>query len=400
MLDQPKGGWPRRTRQAGWLLAALVVAVGAYLAWPSKTPAPSVSAGRPPAAVVIPVRVELAQQENLDVYLRALGTVTAFNTVTVRSRVAGELMAVPFKEGDTVAEGDLLAIIDPRPYQVALEQMLGQQQQNIAQFESAKRDLTRYQNLRKQDSIAPQQVDAQVALVGKMQGMIRSDQAAVDNARLQLEYTRITAPISGRLGFRRVDAGNLVTANDPQGLVVITQTQPISVVFTLPEVDLPALRQAIAGGQPLVVQVYDRGNTRRLATGTLATIDNQIDVTTGTVRLKAAFENRDDALFPNQFVNVRLRVQTLPNVVTLNAAAILQGSQGSFVYVVNPDSTVSVRPVTLGARSGDKVVVLSGVQAGQQVVLEGTDRLRDGMRVRVPEAGGAARPPGAPKPAR
>jgi len=418
MSDQERRSAPRRSWAVWGGVLAVAIGAGAYYAWPGRQPEQTAATGRPPAgAAAMPVRVAVARLANLDVNLRALGTVTALNTVTVRTRASGELVEVLFTEGQRVQAGDLLARIDPRPYQVALEQVLAQQQQNISQYEIAKRDLTRYQNLRKQDSIAPQQVDAQTAIVGKMAGIIRGDQAAVDNARLQLEYTRIVAPIPGRLGLRKVDAGNLLSANDPQGLVVITQTQPINVMFTLPEADLPAVRQARQSGQsgqfgqagqpsegsrgtePLVVEVYDRSNTRLLATGELATIDNQIDVTTGTVRLKAEFKNLDDTLFPNQFVNVRLRVETLRDVVTLPAAAILQGSQGAFVYVVNPDNTVSVKPVTLGARSGDDVAVVSGVAVGQRVVLEGTDRLRDGSRVRVPEGGGG-RPqtPGKPSP--
>jgi len=399
MSDQERHITPRRSWAVWGGVLAVAIVAGAFYAWPARQSGQTAAAGRPPAgAAAIPVRVTIARLDNLDVNLRALGTVTALNTVTVRSRASGELVEVLFTEGQKVQAGDLLALIDPRPYEVALEQVLAQQQQNISQYEIAKRDLTRYQNLRKQDSIAPQQVDAQTAIVGKMAGIIRGDQAAVDNARLQLEYTRIVAPIPGRLGLRRVDAGNLLSANDPQGLVVITQTQPINVLFTLPEADLPAVRQARQAdvgsehNKPLVVQVYDRTNTRLLATGQLATIDNQIDVTTGTVKLKAEFENLDDALFPNQFVNVRLRVETLKDVVTLPAEAILQGSQGAFVYVVNSDNTVSVKPVTLGPRSGAEVVVLSGVDVGQRVVLEGTDRLRDGSRVRVPDTGSGGGP--------
>jgi membrane fusion protein, multidrug efflux system len=410
MSDQERRGAPRRAWAVWGGVLAVAIGAGAYYAWPARQTEQTAATGRPPAgAAAIPVRVVSARLDNLDVNLRALGTVTALNTVTVRSRASGELVEVLFTEGQKVQAGDLLALIDPRPYEVALEQVLAQQQQNISQYEIAKRDLTRYQNLRKQDSIAPQQVDAQTAIVGKMAGIIRGDQAAVDNARLQLAYTRILAPIPGRLGLRQVDAGNLLSANDPQGLVVITQTQPINVLFTLPEADLPAVRQARQAGEgsqdgkdgkdgkPLEVQVYDRSNTRLLATGQLATIDNQIDVTTGTVKLKAEFENLDDALFPNQFVNVRLRVETLKDVVTLPAAAILQGSQGPFVYVVNSDNTVSVKSVSLGARSGAEVAVLSGVDVGQRVVLEGTDRLRDGSRVRIPEAGGGGRPQSAGK---
>ncbi|MCH1998869.1 efflux RND transporter periplasmic adaptor subunit, partial [Achromobacter xylosoxidans] len=237
------------------------------------------------------------------IYLKSLGTVTAYNTVTVRSRVSGELVDVPFQEGQRVKAGDLLAQVDPRAFQVALDQARGTQMQNLALLENARRDLQRYQALFKQDSIAKQQVDTQAALVRQYEGTIKSDQANVDNARLQLDYARITAPISGRLGLRQVDRGNLVSSSDTNGLVVITQTQPISVVFTLPETQLPEVRAELAQGRTLAVEAYDRADTRRIASGTLETLDNQIDVTTGTLKLKARFDNQDDALFPNQFVN-------------------------------------------------------------------------------------------------
>jgi len=341
-----------------------------------------------------PVNVEAARLQNLDIYLRGLGTVTALNTVTVRSRVQGELLEVKFREGEQVKEGTLLALIDPRPYEVALNQAIGTQQQNEAQYENAKRDLQRYQTLRKQDSIAPQLLDTQSALVRKFEGQIKSDQAAVDNARLQLSFTRITAPISGKLGLRRVDAGNLINANDPLGLVVITETQPISVVFTLPENDLPAVRQPMLAGEKLEVEAYDRADIKRLARGALISIDNQIDITTGTVKLKAEFKNEDDALFPNQFVNVRLKVRTIKEALTIPAGAIQQGNRGMFVYVITPEGTATVRVVKVGDRTAESLVILEGIQAGERVVLEGTDRLREGAKVRIIQSGapGAARP--------
>jgi multidrug efflux system membrane fusion protein len=357
---------------------------------------------------MVPVRVQAAVSESLDIYLRGLGTVTAFNTVTVRSRVQGELMEVLFKEGDSVRAGDVLARIDPRPFEVALNQALGAQQQNEAQYENAKRDLQRYQTLRKQDSIAPQLLDTQAALVRKFEGLIKSDQATVDNARLQLSYTTITAPIAGRLGLRRVDAGNLVNANDPAGVVVITQTQPIAVMFTLPENDLPAVREPMLTGQTLAVDAYDRADMNRLAQGKLLSIDNQIDIATGTVKLKAEFANQTDALFPNQFVNVRMKVRTLQNALTIPAASVQQGNRGAFVYVVEADDTAAVKPVKIGDRSGERVVVLDGIKVGDRVVLEGTDRLRAGAKVRVigapagagDQTNGARRPAGAPGSAR
>lgn len=393
-----------RARWIWFVLVALIAALGWWFMSDSKNDA---SKG-PPAGFVpmVPVRTEVARIEDLDIYLRGLGTVTAFNTVTVRSRVQGEIIAVQFKEGEQVQAGTLLAEIDPRSFKVALNQAMGVLQQDQAQLTNAKRDLERYKKLRQQDSIAPMILDTQQSLVQKLEGVIKSDQAAVDNAQLQLDYTRITAPISGRLGLRRVDAGNLVVANDPQGMVVITQTRPIAVVFTLAENDLPAVRQAMTGAQTLQVEAYDRADLVRLAQGTLLTVDNQIDVTTGTIKLKAEFKNETDALFPNQFVNVRMKVRTDKSVLTIPAGALQQGNQGAFLYVILPDDTAAVKQVKVGARSGDRVAILEGLMAGDRVVLEGTDRLRAGAKVRVISGGaggsGAARPatsPPAGKPA-
>ncbi|MDN4016258.1 MdtA/MuxA family multidrug efflux RND transporter periplasmic adaptor subunit [Zwartia panacis] len=377
-----------------WLVIALALGGAAW--WWSGTQ--KVAPKGPPAGASsgTPVKVEAARLQDLDIYLRGLGTVTALNTVTVRSRVQGELIEVLFKEGEQVKAGTLLALIDPRPYEVALNQAIGIQQQNVAQYENAKRDLQRYQTLRKQDSIAPQLLDTQAALVRKFEGQIKSDQAAVDNARLQLSYTRITAPISGKLGLRRVDAGNLVNANDPLGMVVITETQPISVVFTLPENDLPAVRQPMLAGQKLEVDAYDRADTRRLAQGTLISIDNQIDITTGTVKLKAEFKNDDDALFPNQFVNVRMKVRTIKNALTIPAGAIQQGNRGAFVYVVTEEGTAAVRTVKIGDRTAESLVILEGLKEGDRVVLEGTDRLREGAKVRIIDPSRAPRPDAQP----
>ncbi len=365
-----------------WIVSALLVALAVWWLLPGVT---TTEKKGPPAGFIppVPVKTEAARVQDLDLYLRGLGTVTAFNTVTVRSRVQGELIEVLFKEGEQVIEDQLLAKIDPRSFEVALDQALGQQQQNEAQYQNAKRDLQRYQTLRKQDSIAPQMLDTQLALVSKFEGQLKSDQAAVNNARLQLNYTRITAPIAGRLGLRRVDAGNLINANDPLGLVVITQTQPIAVLFTLAENDLPAVREPLAAGKTLSVEAYDRSDQLRLAQGELVTIDNQIDVTTGTVKLKARFTNATDALFPNQFVNIRMKVSTVKDALTIPAGALQQGNQGAFVYVILPDDTAALRAVKVGARSGDRVAITEGVKVDERVVLEGTDRLRAGAKARV-----------------
>ncbi|CAB3936043.1 MULTISPECIES: MdtA/MuxA family multidrug efflux RND transporter periplasmic adaptor subunit [Achromobacter] len=388
----PPSRWTRR-RLVG---LALVLLVAAGIAWLVLRPAAKPGGaggpggrpgGRPAAGAVmnpaVPVRIATATKQDIDIYLKSLGTVTAYNTVTVRSRVSGELVEVAFQEGQRVKAGDLLAQVDPRAFQVALDQARGTQMQNLAQLENARRDLQRYQALYKQDSIAKQQVDTQAALVRQYEGTVKSDQANVDNARLQLDYARITAPISGRLGLRQVDRGNLVSSSDTNGLVVITQTQPISVVFTLPETQLPEVRAEIAAGKTLAVDAYDRADTRRIATGQLETMDNQIDVTTGTLKLKARFENADDALFPNQFVNVRLHVLTRKDVTAIPTAAIQQGSAGAFVFLVQQDNTVQVRQVKLGAVNNGMVAVNEGLQPGDRVVVEGTDRLRAGAKVEV-----------------
>jgi membrane fusion protein, multidrug efflux system len=367
------------------LLLLVIVLVSVWFLWPS-APAKNTTVSSRGSNPPIPVRVVKVENVSLDILLSALGTVTPYNSVTVRSRVQGQLVEVLFIEGEFVEKGQLLARIDPRAYEAALSKTLGQQQQNVALLDSARRTLERYQTLRKQDSIPVQQVDTQVALVRQLEGQVKSDQATVDDAKLQLDFTQIRAPISGRLGLRKVDVGNLLTANDVQGLVVITQTQPISVIFTLPEGDLTQVREPLQNNQVLPVEVFDRQDTRLLAAGDLTTLDNQIDLTTGTFKLKARFTNQDDSLFPNQFVNVRLRVQKRDNVLTVLAGAIQQNSQGAFVFLVQPDKKVTIRPVKTGARNQDVVEILSGLKVGDQVVLEGTDRLREGSAVKVANA--------------
>lgn len=367
-------------------LLVLVILIGlVWLWWPSGSPQQA-KVNRRGGDLPVPVRVVNVENVLFNTFLNALGTVTPYNSVTVRSRVQGQLVEVLFIEGQFVEKGQLLARIDPRAYEAALAKTLGQQQQNMALLENAQRNLARYQTLRKQDSIPTQQVDAQLALVRQLEGQVKSDQATVDDAKLQLDFTQIRAPISGRLGLRKVDVGNLLTANDAQGLVVITQTQPISVVFTLPEGDLMQVREPIQANKILPVEVFDRQDTRLLASGELATLDNQIDLTTGTFKLKARFDNQDDSLFPNQFVNVRLRVQERENVLTVAAGAVQQNSQGSFVFLVQPDFKVKIQPVKTGVRNHDLIEIVSGLKTDDQVVLEGTDRLREGSIVKIVNA--------------
>ncbi len=392
----PPVSFLRRARpwliSAGVLLALLLLVQ--QLAAPAK-PEGSDKGPRAAADADFLVSASPVERTDLPLHYSALGTVTAFNTVTVRSRVDGELVKVLFEEGQVVKPGELLAVIDPRSYRAALDQAEGTLQQNQAQLRNAEIDLQRYRGLFAEDSIARQTLDTQEALVNQYRGTLKANQASVDEARLNLQFCEIRAPIAGRLGLRQVDAGNLVSAADTGGLVVITQVQPINVVFSLTEAQLPLVRQQLASGQPLPVEALDRNQQQVLASGVLATLDNQIDVATGTVKLKARFDNRDERLFPNQFVNVRLLAETLPQVLVIPANAVQRGSQGSFVYVLDADNRVSLRTITLGVSDEDRLQVLSGLQAGERVVTEGVDRLRDGMQVKV--AGSPANP--ADKPA-
>ncbi|WP_045883349.1 MdtA/MuxA family multidrug efflux RND transporter periplasmic adaptor subunit [Pseudomonas chlororaphis] len=331
----------------------------------------------------IPVRVAPATRGDFPLYYKALGTVTALNTINVRSRVAGELVKVAFEEGQMVKAGDLLAEIDPRPYQNALLQAEGTLLQNQAQLKNAQVDYERYRGLFAQDSIAKQTLDTAAALVGQYQGTVKTNQAAVNDARLNLEFTKIRAPITGRVGLRQLDVGNLVAANDTTALAIITQTQPISVAFTLPENSLATVLERYRSGARLPVEAWDRGDQKLQASGVLQSLDNQIDTTTGTLKFKARYENRDQALFPNQFVNVRLLADTLKNVVLVPSAAVQFGTNGTFVYALDGDNKVKVRSLQIGDSNGDSTVIKSGLDAGDRVVLEGTDRLKDGSAVEV-----------------
>ncbi|ASK34931.1 MdtA/MuxA family multidrug efflux RND transporter periplasmic adaptor subunit [Alloalcanivorax mobilis] len=375
---------PARRR---WLLAVVLVLVLValwFLLW--RSPTASAPAGRR-AAWDGPVAVSTvaAEQGQLAVQVKSIGTVLSLNTVTVRSRVDGQLTKVHFEEGAEVEKGDLLAEIDPRPYQVALDQAQGQYQRDLAELNGAQEDLKLYRLLDEQDSIAGQQLNQQVALVNQLKGTVQTDKASVADARLQLSWTRIEAPISGRLGLRKVDAGNLVTSADTDGLVSITQMRPIAVEFTIPEGRLPELLAVRDGDQPLRVEALDRDESRVLATGVLTTLDNQIDTATGTLRLKARFDNEASVLFPNQFVNVRLRLKTLDDVVVIPSDAVQYGSQGTYVYLVQ-DGKATLRKITLGPVEGDRVAVEEGLEGGEQVVMEGLDRLREGREV-VPAEG-------------
>lgn len=387
------------------LILVIVLAVGIYF-WKRPSMTTDKAAGAPTAAGAkgrrggfdpnraMPVQAGTVRQGDMDIVLNALGTITASNTVTVHTRVDGQLTRIAFQEGQLVKAGAVLAQIDPRPFQVQYDQMQGQLARDEAQLVNAQVDLNRYQDLLAQDSIAKQQVDAQAALVRQYQGTVKSDRAQVANAALQLSYATVTAPISGRLGLRQVDVGNIVHASDANGLVVITQTQPATVVFSIPSDNLPAVSAQMREGKTLTVDAYDREGKIKLAEGKLLTVDNQIDVTTGTVKLKAQFANRDNTLFPNQFVNVRLKVETRHNVILAPVASIQRGTPGTFVYVITPESKVELRPVTLGQTSGDVVAIEKGLHAGEQVVIDGADKLKQGAKVELikPQARNAGAP--------
>jgi multidrug efflux system membrane fusion protein len=324
-----------------------------------------------------------ARKGSIDVAISALGTVTPRNMVTVRSRVDGELLRVAFSEGQMVKTGELLAEIDPRPFEVQLTQALGQLAKDQALLKNAQVDLERYKTLLAQDSISGQQVDTQESLVRQYEAAIKTDQGAVDNAKLQLTYSRITAPISGRVGLRQVDPGNMIHASDSNGLVVITQLQPITVLYPIPEDNLPRVMKRMQSGETVPVEAFDRAQKYKLGVGKLVTIDNQIDTTTGTVKLRAEFPNPDLALFPNQFVNVRMVVETMSDATLVPSSAIQRGAPGTFVYVVKNDNTVSVVPIKLGPVQGETTAIESGVAPGDNVVVDGADKLREGAKVEL-----------------
>lgn len=368
------------------IIAVIAIAALIWWLWPAAKDAPQRPGGRPGFGAFggpVPVRVATVEQGEFEVFQKALGSVTPLNTVNLRSRVGGELVELRFEEGQRVKKGDLLAVIDPRPYKVALQQAEGTLQQNRAQLKNAQVDLERYRGLYAEDSIAKQTLDTQEALVSQYQGTLAANQAAVNEARLNLEFTQIRSPIDGRVGLRQLDAGNLVSANDTTPLAVITQTQPMSISFTLPEGDLLPVLTRYRQGDELAVQAWDRGERVLFGEGVLESIDNQIDPTTGTLRLKARFDNEPELLIPNQFVNVRLRVETLADAVLIPSAALQFGSRGTFAYVVGEDSKVELRSLEAGPTNGETTVVLKGLEVGERVVMEGTDRLRDGAEVEV-----------------
>jgi multidrug efflux system membrane fusion protein len=392
-LPQAGGGKPRKSK-AGWLwLVVLLLLLGGVLyyllrgsrvmgdAAASKTSANSMSKGDAGAGRPTPVVVAKVRRGDIGVYKTGLGEVTPIYTVTVKSRVDGQLMQVNFKEGDIVHQGDLLVEIDPRPFEVALEQAQGQLARDIALLRNAQVDEKRYEGLLQQNAVPEQQLATQQALVEQYQGVVKTDQGQIDSAKLNLVYCKITAPITGRVGLRLVDPGNIVHATDTGGLVVIAQIEPMSVIFSISEDDLPAVLQKMRGGVVLRAEAWDRDFKRKLATGVLKTIDNEIDPNTGTVKLRADFENRDSALFPNQFVNVRLLVEEKHNVDLLASAAVQMSANSNYVYLVKPDSTVTVRQITQGTVEGDDTEVTSGLNPGDTVVMTGIDKLAEGSKV-------------------
>jgi len=403
-LQAPPSSRKPKKRGLIWVVFLLIVAgVAGYAVWRASHPTPVArggggggGGGRGGGAQLGPVPVVVAKvsRSSIPVYLNGLGNVTAFYTVTVKSRVDGQIMKVDFNEGDLVKQGQLLVEIDPRPYQVQLELAQGTLARDQALLNNAKLDLERYKTLLATDAIPKQQLDTQTSLVAQYEGTIKQDMGNIDNAKLQLIYAQVTAPITGVAGLRLVDPGNIVHASDANGMVVLTQLQPISVLFTIPEDSLPQVVQKLRAGAHLPTDAYNRDNSKKIASGRLITLDNQIDSTTGTSKLKAVFDNKDNALFPQQFVNIRLLVDTLGNQLVVPNVAIQNGQQGTFVYVVDNDSKVHLKPVQVGITTETTSQILGGLTDMDRVVVDGTDRLIEGAVVRVRKAGELANPAG------
>jgi multidrug efflux system membrane fusion protein len=405
--DQPpeeilRAAPPRRRGLVWFVLLMIIAGIAGFALWRAGRPiavarAADAGGGRGGggggraggrgAGGIVPVVVDSATRASIPVYLNGLGNVTAFYTVTVKSRVDGQLMKVDFKEGDLVRQGQLILEVDPRPFEVQLELGQATLARDQALLDNAKLDLQRYQLLRETDAIPKQQLDTQYALVAQYEATIKQDSANIDNAKLQLQYSKITAPITGVAGLRLVDPGNIVHASDAAGMVVLTQLQPISVLFTIPEDSLPAVTRRLRAGAHLSVDAYNRDNSQKLATGALTSVDNQIDNTTGTSRLKATFDNKDSALFPQQFVNVRLLVDSLGDQLVVPNVAIQNGQQGTFVYAVDDRSRVHLKPVKVGITTDTSTQILGGISAGERIVVDGTDRLIEGAPVRIRKPG-------------